>query len=61
MLKGFSLSLQIRVDDEDDEIMVNDQSVEKLVIVTQVRSWAAAALLWDILTAYSFKILRDFF
>lgn len=29
---------QIRVDDEDDEIMVNDQAVERLVIVTQVRT-----------------------
>lgn len=34
----FTLSLQIRYDDEDDEIMVNDQAVERLVIVTQVRS-----------------------
>lgn len=32
------LSFQIRIDDEDDEITVNDQAVERLVIVTQVSS-----------------------
>ena len=26
-----------RIDDEDDEMIVNDQAVERLVIVTQVR------------------------
>lgn len=37
MLKDVFLSILIRFDDEDDEIMVNDKAVEKLVIVTQVR------------------------
>lgn len=37
MLKDAFSSILIRFDDEDDEIMVSDQAVEKLVIVTQVR------------------------
>lgn len=28
-----------RIDDEDDEMVVNDQDVQRLVIVTQVFCW----------------------
>lgn len=34
-----------RVDDEDDEIIIIDQAVKRLVIVTQVRPRAAARLI----------------
>lgn len=64
MLKAFDLFLiclkdiwdHCRVDDEDDELTLNDQTVEKLVIVTQVMPWTHGWLLWNMFLSTCFVL-----
>lgn len=44
------------MDDEDDEMIVNDQAVERLVIVTQVRLLCCIMYILILIFTYSFLI-----